>query len=195
MVIIPLLPLNYDNLIVAHDCSWSIFSQGKMRFSLWHCLFVSKLQNTNVLTCIIADPCNTITMVYPISLSLIRQRYETAVKVCIIPRATPCISALRRARAPLAICSWALIGRSVWFQVRDAMSCTSNALSTLLWSSYSHVTRERPLKWVLGGTINLLKVKHQLCTNPSKESTPFRYQPAEDWPLAHPDISSDYWIS
>lgn len=36
-----------------------------MRFSLWKCLF--ELQNTKVLTCIIADPCNTITMVYPIS--------------------------------------------------------------------------------------------------------------------------------
>lgn len=138
-VIFPLMPLNYDNLIVAHNCSCSIFSQGKMRFSLWQCLFVSELQNTNVLTCIIADPCNTITMVYPISLSLIRQRYETAVKVWLIPKATPCISVLRRAGPPLAICSWALTGRSVWFQMRDAASFTTSGLSTLLWSSSSHV--------------------------------------------------------
>lgn len=32
MMIFPLMPLSYDNLIVARDSSWSIFSQAKMRF-------------------------------------------------------------------------------------------------------------------------------------------------------------------
>lgn len=33
VVTFPLMPLIYGNLVVAHDSSWFIFSQAKMRFS------------------------------------------------------------------------------------------------------------------------------------------------------------------
>lgn len=132
--------------------SWSLmtlaglfFHRQKWDFHPWQWLFVSELQNTNVLTCCRADPYNITATVYPIFLLPNEtEKWNSCQGLDGSQGDTLHSSTQKDIGALLAVCSWALPGKTA-FHVGDALSCTRSTLCALLCSPVILMSSFSPL--------------------------------------------------